>query len=54
MKSLGVLAGVEGEEACVDAALAKRRQEREQMLLRAADALNLGCVQHPHLATISA
>jgi hypothetical protein len=53
MKALSVSAAVVREEAGIDAALAERRQQLQKMLFRAADALNLGQVEHPHRVSSS-
>ena len=53
MEPLRVPAGVERQEARIDAPLAQRRQELEQVLLRAADSLHLREMEHSQRASSS-
>ena len=52
VEALGVGACVEGEHPRIDAAVAECRQQREQMLLGAADALHLDQMENPHRSRI--
>ena len=54
MEAIGIAARVEGDEARVDAALAQRGQQLQQVLLGATDPLHFRRVNDLHRARISA